>query len=119
MACPSGSRRLTAPAFVFLGRRASATLEPMILSHAHRFIFIKTPKSAGTSIELALAPLCGADDVITPVLETTTEARNYLLGPPPLRYDRDYYNHMGLQQVARHAGLETAARYFKFAFVRN
>ena len=31
----------------------------MIVSHEHKFIFLKTKKTAGTSIELALSELCG------------------------------------------------------------
>lgn len=57
----------------------------MILSHRHRFIFIKGVKVAGTSIEIALSQLCGPDDIITPVtpiderlrLGTPGEPRNY------------------------------------------
>lgn len=37
----------------------------MIISHQHRFIFLKTRKTAGTSIELALSRFCGPDDIIT------------------------------------------------------
>lgn len=37
----------------------------MIASFAHNFIFIKTRKTAGSSIELALGRLCGDDDIIT------------------------------------------------------
>lgn len=39
----------------------------MIVSHRHKLIFIKTLKTAGTSIELALSKHCGPDDVITPI----------------------------------------------------
>ena len=39
----------------------------MIVSHKHKFIFLKTKKTAGTSIELALTKLCGDDDIITPL----------------------------------------------------
>ena len=39
----------------------------MIVSHKHKFIFLKTKKTAGTSIELALSRLCGPADVITPL----------------------------------------------------
>ena len=38
----------------------------MIVSHEHKFIFIKTKKTAGTAIEAALSELCGPSDVITP-----------------------------------------------------
>ena len=48
----------------------------MIVSHKHRFIFIKTGKTGGTSIEIALSRHCGEDDVITPVNGLTP--RNYL-----------------------------------------
>ena len=39
----------------------------MIISHEHKFIFLKTKKTAGTSIELALSELCGPQDIITPL----------------------------------------------------
>jgi hypothetical protein len=58
----------------------------MILSNRHRFIFIKGVKVGGTSIEISLAPLCGPDDIITPItpidelarLPCGAGARNYL-----------------------------------------
>lgn len=56
----------------------------MIISHEHRFIFVKTLKTAGTSIEVALAPLCGDHDIVTPVWPEVPghRPRNYL----PLRH---------------------------------
>ncbi|MDZ4737308.1 MAG: hypothetical protein SGJ07_13260, partial [Rhodospirillaceae bacterium] len=39
----------------------------MIVSYEHGYIFIKTVKVAGTSVEMALSSYCGPDDVITPV----------------------------------------------------
>jgi hypothetical protein len=39
----------------------------VIVSHKHRFIFVKRAKTAGTSIEVMLSPLCGPADVFTPV----------------------------------------------------
>jgi hypothetical protein len=39
----------------------------MILSEKHRFVFIKGMKVAGTSVEMALSPLCGPDDIVTPI----------------------------------------------------
>ena len=40
-----------------------------------QFIFLKTRKTAGTSIELALSDLCGARDIITPLTETDEALR--------------------------------------------
>lgn len=37
----------------------------MIVSHLHKFIFLKTRKTAGTSVEIALSKACGRDDIIT------------------------------------------------------
>ena len=39
----------------------------MIASRKHNFIIIKTMRTAGTSVELALGPYCGPRDVITPI----------------------------------------------------
>ena len=39
----------------------------MIISHEYKFIFIKTVKTAGTSIYHYLAPLCGPDDILSPI----------------------------------------------------
>ena len=39
----------------------------MIISHSHRFILVKTRKTAGSSVELALSPLLGPGDLATPL----------------------------------------------------
>jgi len=39
----------------------------MIVSYLHNFIFIKTKKTGGSSVEMMLAPHCGLDDIITPL----------------------------------------------------
>ena len=39
----------------------------MIISHKWKFIFIKTQKCAGSSVERALAPVCGPRDILTKV----------------------------------------------------
>ena len=45
----------------------------MIISHEHKFIFLKTKKTAGTAIEAALSELCGPSCVITPYREESEE----------------------------------------------
>ena len=47
----------------------------MILSTLHKFVFIKGKKVAGTSTEMALAQICGPDDIITPITPIDERAR--------------------------------------------
>jgi hypothetical protein len=113
----------------------------MIISHKHRFIFLKTRKTAGTSIELALSQLCGPDDVITPMSPNDEPIRAGGRGPQnwrvhgwwqskrPLfqRYwfranagDYGYYNHMPAKEVRALLNDDKVWRnYFKFTFERN
>ena len=39
----------------------------MIISHSHKFIFIKPWKTAGTSVETALSQYCSGNDIVTPL----------------------------------------------------
>jgi hypothetical protein len=47
----------------------------MIVSHEHKFIFLKSKKTAGTSIELALSQLCGPSDILTPLTRIDEASR--------------------------------------------
>ena len=59
----------------------SATIIVVIISHSHRFVFVKTKKTAGTSIEVYLSPLLDPNDVVTPVGEEEAS-----LGHAPRNY---------------------------------
>ena len=115
----------------------------MIVSHLHRFIYIKTKKTASSSIEAALSTLCGPDDVITPASEEIVrefegerKAQNFRLRHPlvpkrpllkrlllrPERYYHPsigYYEHMPAWRVKAYLGEAVWASYFKFTFDRN
>jgi hypothetical protein len=112
----------------------------MIVSHEHRFIFLKTKKTAGTSVELALTELCGPDDIITPLTEIDEArrigargAQNWRLhgwwgSPRPLlkrrwfkfsAADYGFYNHMKAAEARALVDDKVWRSYFKFAFDRN
>jgi hypothetical protein len=83
----------------------------MIISHKHRFIFVKTAKTAGTSIETFLSPFCGESDVLTPFgrEEPGHRARNHA----------GFYNHMPGFEVRSHVPADVWNGYFKFCVERN
>ncbi len=111
----------------------------MIISHKHRFIFVKTHKTAGSSLEVALAAECGDDDVVSHMEDNiaTGVPRNY--GPSSWlggAYNRHklvrklvsrhspllgafYYEHMPAWRIRELVGAETWNSYFTFCFERN
>ena len=113
----------------------------MILSHTHKFIYVKTYKTGSTSIEAALSAVCGPDDVITEASEQLRgvrqkPAQNYriehpakpsrplwktLLGRPERHYHPSvgYYEHMPAWRIRAYAGEDVWRRYYKFSFERN
>jgi hypothetical protein len=66
----------------------------MIASFRHGFVFIKSKKTGGSTAECALAPLCGAEDIVTPAgfdeaIQPGGEARNFTADPAvQALYDR-------------------------------
>lgn len=97
---------------------------PVIVSHAHRFAFLKTRKTAGTSVEIALSTVCGPDDVITPVTDADERLRAECGGRPPQNYEspplpRKAFNHMPASMVRQLLGKQAWGDYFTFSVERN
>ena len=112
----------------------------MLISHRHRFIFLKTQKTAGTAIEIALRAVLGPDDVITPI-SREDERLNRRLGHPgprhfraPLRdYDsadlwrllsrarlkKRFYNHIPAARVKELLPAAIWQSYLKISVERN
>lgn len=81
-------------------------------------MFIKTNKTAGTSIEIALSRICGPEDIITPISPTDERKRMEWGGVGPQNHGT-LRNHSRGEEARRVLGAERWNRYFKFCFERN
>ena len=54
----------------------------MIISHSKKFIFLRTIKTASSSLEIFLSQFCGKDDILTELFEDEEKfkKRNNLIG---------------------------------------
>ena len=112
----------------------------MIVCHQHRYIFIKTRKTAGTSVEIGLSKFCGPTDIIT-MHDAEDEAIRRSLGYPGpqneysigfrhyrpadwrrflLRRQRARFkNHMTAERIRSLVGKDVWDRYYKFCVERD
>jgi len=78
----------------------------MIISYKYKFIFIKTRKTAGTSIEVFLSKHCGENDIVTPI------------GPPesghiPRNYKGNFNVIKEIFSQSRHEAAQTIKDFLK------
>ncbi|MFQ6551475.1 hypothetical protein AAD018_003910 [Aestuariibius insulae] len=96
-----------------------------LISHDHELIFLKTAKTAGTSVEMFLEAICSGSD--TPVLERThaRQTERLIVGmrlvekAERLPLDEVWYNHMPAAEIRDRLGPERWDRYRKVTTVRN
>jgi Sulfotransferase family len=65
----------------------------MIVCHEHQFIFIRLPKTASTSLVIALSGFCGPGDVITKISPADEATRRSLGFPGPRNDVRPWYRY--------------------------
>lgn len=115
----------------------------MIVSHEKKFVFVKTRKTSGTSMEISLSQVCGPDDIITPISFDDELVRLDMGGRLPQNYGglgeeryREmirarrlrlfrarrrgiFYNHMPAVEIREHIGRDTWDDYFTFSIERH
>ena len=110
----------------------------MIVSHENKFIFIKTKKTASSSMEAALGGVCGDKDIITPLTEDEEAFRIKKFGRGAQNYKIDlhrwrvkdyirllkgrkieFYNHIPGKLARHYLGEKVWNNYYKFCFERN
>ena len=113
----------------------------MIISYKYKFIFIKTRKTAGSSIQMYLSELCDEKDIITPIdkPEQHYRARNYhgLFNPLPRILEQrnspqkilltfwrflklmKFHSHISAKHIKMRISGDIWDTYYKFCIERN
>jgi len=111
----------------------------MILDFDRRFLFLKSTKTAGTSIEIALSSLCSPNSIITPTVDENLRVtwgghhpQNYSVNHQNINWDRKlreyevppwgklhFFNHMSIDLAISQIGLGAFQNLFSFGFTRN
>ncbi len=115
----------------------------MIICYSQGFLFIKTRKTAGSSLEIALSRVCNDRDVVTPLHEKYEEEafRKREGGHPPCNYKKPllahrtirswrrllgrrgredlFHEHSTAEQIRSVIGDETWRKLYKFTVERN
>lgn len=86
----------------------------MIICHEHKFIFIKSPKTAGTSVQVALEPFCSDGDIVTRIIPYEPPLANYTP-----RNDEDWHSHLSASEIRARIDPKIWDTYYKFTFERN
>jgi hypothetical protein len=94
----------------------------LLVSHGKKFIYLKTVKTAGTSLEIALQKYCvpkGAGEIEEFCDEIITPAGIIGFRGTKKPQGLTYFNHMSAEQAAAAVGPTVWDEYFKFCIVRN
>src|SRR4029453_8467383 len=95
----------------------------MLVSHRHRFIYTKTMKTAGTSVEVYFEPYCmpaGTWQFSHHRSQQISDAGIIgFRGPRQHRPEVKWWNHMPAATIRERVGPEVWDGYFKFCVIRN
>ena len=90
----------------------------MIINHKYKFIFIKSFKTAGTSLEIALSKFCSGKDIITNIVSEDENLRKKLKYTSP-QNNTGMEEHMSASEIKNKVKSDIFEKYFKFVVVRN
>ena len=87
----------------------------MLISHKFKFIFIRTVKTAGTSIEIQLSNLMSDKDVVTEIkpVHEKHNPRNQIYN------NKKFFNHMSAKNIRDIIGDKIFRNYYKFCVERE
>jgi hypothetical protein len=91
----------------------------MIISHTHKYIFIKSTKTAGTSVEAALSAYCSGNDVVTPLGDYAFNRDSSGAWIHRSMNEGGYKQHDDAMTIKSSLSSEIWDGYFKFSIARN
>jgi len=91
----------------------------LIISHAHKYIFLKSLKTAGTSVEAALSKYCESQDMVTPLEDYWFNRDERGEWVHSSMNSEGFFQHDSASEVRRKVGPEIWSSYFKFSIARN
>jgi hypothetical protein len=99
----------------------------MILLKKANLLFLKSRKTGGTSLEIALSKFADENCVITPISSEDEKLRKELGFRGPQNYlmkilifrTKKFYNHISAKLAKSHLGVDVWANSFKISIVRN
>lgn len=91
----------------------------MIISHTHKYIFIKSTKTAGTSIEAALSGYCSGPDIVTSLEDHRFNRDESGAWVHKAMNEGNYKQHDDALTIRNSLPADTWTSYFKFSIARN
>lgn len=91
----------------------------MIISHTDKYIFIKSTKTAGTSIEAALSQHCSGNDIVTPLGDYAFNRDESGAWVHKSMNEGNYQQHDDALTIKNSLPDDVWNSYFKFSIARN